>query len=148
LCSCNDEEQRLRLLSTLQRLLTDIEGLIVRTRGRSKVNDELLEALRRTNEQRIALERELWFLEDRTMREILSCASAPPDRGARAFEAAHRLTNRGYARRTTSIQRRPLNDHPEPAASPARQPAKEGGVAIVQALAATTADRIGDKPKP
>ncbi len=84
-CS-EDEQQRLHLLATLQRLLARIDRLVVQTRGRSRVSARLLEALRRTNQERIALERELWLLEDRILRDIL-CAP-PAEAGSGAFDAA------------------------------------------------------------
>ena len=127
--SSEDERERLRLLATLQRLLADIDALAVQTRGRSKVSPRLLEALRRTNQERIALERELWLLEDRILRDILSSVPVPPDRGTRAFDAAHGLTDPRYARKLRH----------------ARQHAAEGGVGVAQALAATAAGGAGRK---
>ena len=117
--SSEDEQERLRLLATLQRLLGDIDGLVVQTRGRSKVSAGLLEALRRTNQERITLERQVWLLEDRILRDILSCVSA----------------------------RRPLDPDPEPLESHARQQAEAGGAGVAQALAATAAGRLGPKSR-
>ena len=77
--SAKDEKERRRLFTTSKRLLKDIDGLIAQMRGRSKADSELLAALRRTNEERIALERDLWILEDRILRDILSCPAAHPE---------------------------------------------------------------------
>ena len=89
LCSaCSDDErERLDLLATLQRLLAQIDRLVLQTRGRSKVSAGLLEALRRTNQERIALERELWLLEDRILRDVLR--APPPEAADETFDAAH-----------------------------------------------------------
>ena len=76
--SAQDEKERRRLFATSKRLLKDIDGLIARMRGRWKADSTLLATLRRTNEERIALERDLWVLEDRILREILSCPPAHP----------------------------------------------------------------------
>lgn len=91
--STQDEKERRRLFVTSRRLLKDIDGLLARMRGRWKADSGLLETLRRTNEERIALERDLWVREDRILREILSCPPAHDGSPAiGGFAPSHALT--------------------------------------------------------
>ena len=91
--SGQDEKERRRLFVTSKRLLKDIDGLIARMRGRWMADNALLATLRRLNEERIALERDLWVREDRILREILACPTAYDGSPANAGVASsHALT--------------------------------------------------------